>query len=225
MKNLLIGLSIFLSSFPLFSQTFDLSISTDTAFFSYQNEIKHLYAYLNNPSDDSIHVDIIRVVNNVQPNWANGMCADTVCYFISTDSIHVIIPPNGNVEFRPGFTLFNDTTSQVAESIYDMKNKTDPSGQIMTHGFYGINTNVISSSQDLVLKNQINIFPNPTSGIINIEDASVIKNIKIFNWKGQLVFEKRGDQKTIDISFLSQGNYLIAIDTELGKVIRKFIKL
>ena len=153
------------------------------------------------------------------------MCADTICYFISTDSIHVIIPPNGSVEFRQGFNLFNDTTSQVAESIYDMKNKTDPSGQITTHGFYAINTNVISSNNNLVLKNSINIFPNPTTGIINIEDTSVFNKLKIYDWSGKLVFELTGDHRLIDISFLNRGSYLLSIENEHGKVMRKIVKL
>lgn len=71
----------------------------------------------------------------------------------------------------------------------------------------------------LSLQNGLNIFPNPTSGILNIDvpNGSVIHSVEVINSLGQPVMQLgKGDQKggtiyTLDISQLSSGAYYIRI--------------
>lgn len=59
------------------------------------------------------------------------------------------------------------------------------------------------------LENGFKVYPNPTSGIINL-DSKEDYIVKIFNLKGQLLHQDSSDQ-SLDISFLEKGVYLLKI--------------
>lgn len=77
-------------------------------------------------------------------------------------------------------------------------------------------------------KTGVQIFPNPVNDILNIEssETTVIKSIGVYNTLGQLIIdvEKPADNKELNVSQLSAGNYLLKIDTEKGTNTQKFIK-
>jgi hypothetical protein len=61
----------------------------------------------------------------------------------------------------------------------------------------------------------ITVFPNPTSGILNIESNELINRIELFDMLGKLVMTY-GSEKQIDISNLQSGLYLIRFTSENG---------
>lgn len=67
------------------------------------------------------------------------------------------------------------------------------------------------------------VYPNPTNGNVNVESASNIKNIKVYNLQGQLVYNVSMDQSSVklDLNFLESGIYMMNIETEAGKTIEK----
>ena len=73
--------------------------------------------------------------------------------------------------------------------------------------------------------NLLKLFPNPTSGIINIEvtNNQVINRTSITNVLGQtiLTFE---NETSLDISSLNKGTYFITIETDSGKETQRIIK-
>ncbi len=69
------------------------------------------------------------------------------------------------------------------------------------------------------------VYPNPTTGVLNIQSKTNIVQIEIYNQLGQIVLSN-SNKNTIDISRVSQGIYFIKIMDENGnfgtkKVIRK----
>jgi hypothetical protein len=62
------------------------------------------------------------------------------------------------------------------------------------------------------------IYPNPTSGIINIEGE--FKEAKIFNSTGELILVSK--EKAVDISGLTNGVYFIEIDNKFHKIIKLY---
>ena len=74
----------------------------------------------------------------------------------------------------------------------------------------------VTSVDDAVMMN-VNIYPNPTSGKINIE-AKQLKQVTILNSLGQTLgyIKADSDLLTIDLSSFGEGLYLLMIQTENG---------
>ena len=101
-----------------------------------------------------------------------------------------------------------------------------------THGrgiFKSSNTSSIlnHSSDNLYDINSVSIFPNPAETFINIdlkEDVNV-NNILIIDLMGKEVYKSKSiTSSRIDISFLEEGNYIIVVNSNLGKQVGKFVK-
>ncbi|WP_397363604.1 T9SS type A sorting domain-containing protein [Olleya sp. R77988] len=77
--------------------------------------------------------------------------------------------------------------------------------------------------EDFESNNEFTIYPNPTSSILNIKIQDDIKNIEIYNVQGQQVLV--GKNKSVDVSNLALGIYLLKVETTKGNFITKrFIK-
>jgi len=73
------------------------------------------------------------------------------------------------------------------------------------------------------IKNDFTIYPNPTSKSLNIKTNNPFEQVEIYTLQGQKVLET--NQESIDVSSLSNGMYLIQVQTETGAVLTKqFIK-
>lgn len=72
---------------------------------------------------------------------------------------------------------------------------------------------------------KLHIFPNPAKNKITIstKDGLIIKEINIYNQIGQRVIHKKGISKTVDVSKLRQGMYIIEIEIDNGKYRSKLI--
>lgn len=72
-------------------------------------------------------------------------------------------------------------------------------------------------------KNNFKIYPNPTTGISNIQTDLEIENIAIYNQIGQLISNQKATQ--LDLSNVASGIYMIQINFENGqKATKKIIK-
>lgn len=71
---------------------------------------------------------------------------------------------------------------------------------------------------------EVNIYPNPTTGQINIE-AQNITNIAISNLEGRIILSKKIDCNTtqLDLNKFSKGMYLIKVETTNGFKIEKIV--
>ena len=71
--------------------------------------------------------------------------------------------------------------------------------------------------------NRINIFPNPTTNVFNIEniDNLNIRAISIFNIQGQMIRQYDINSTQLDVSNISSGLYFIKIFTSGGECIVK----
>jgi hypothetical protein len=79
-------------------------------------------------------------------------------------------------------------------------------------------TLAVSDSQ----KNQIKIYPNPSSDFITIENVEDLKTVRIFDLTGKLV--KQTQAKEINIQNFAKGQYIMNVYTGNEIISRKFIK-
>lgn len=100
---------------------------------------------------------------------------------------------------------------------YDTKRKGSGSGYVQVYDLTSI-----LSSDSFVLEN-FNVYPNPTTDILNIElDKSLtLEKVIIYNTNGQLV--KETSEKTIDLSQFAKGIYNVQVLTNQGKATKKII--
>lgn len=71
-------------------------------------------------------------------------------------------------------------------------------------------------------KNQLSIYPNPTSDYVKVSGVKKIDNVRIFDMTGKIVKETTASE--IDVKNLSVGQYIINVYSDNEVISRKFIK-
>ncbi|HEY0091431.1 MAG TPA: T9SS type A sorting domain-containing protein [Flavobacterium sp.] len=100
--------------------------------------------------------------------------------------------------------------------------------------YFDFNTPVITNTvttefvqelavSDTVFHNGLKVFPNPVSGVLHFEAASVnIKSVLIYNTLGQLVSKKTGTQLSeVDLSSLNEGVYHCRFNDDGGNSVQR----
>lgn len=83
-------------------------------------------------------------------------------------------------------------------------------------------TSSLSVNENLVSK--FYLYPNPTNGIINVDSATKIVRLEVYNNIGQVVLSEL-NKAYVDTSILSAGLYFIKVEDVLGNLeIKKIIK-
>ncbi|NRR91101.1 T9SS type A sorting domain-containing protein [Winogradskyella undariae] len=84
--------------------------------------------------------------------------------------------------------------------------------------------NFTLNTEDVVFQNnEISIYPNPTKSTINIKTESNVANVSVYSLLGKEVIKT--NTKTVDVSSLSEGIYLIkVIDLDGNQHVKRFIK-
>jgi hypothetical protein len=78
---------------------------------------------------------------------------------------------------------------------------------------------------DLNMEKKILLYPNPSKGIVYLNNAEKIKTIALFDTSGRKVLEPKINNNQIDISQLNSGKYFIEIENSDGtKVFEKILK-
>ena len=79
----------------------------------------------------------------------------------------------------------------------------------------------LTNSINIDNKNKYTVFPNPANDVLTIQGKNV-SSIKIFNIYGNIVLYKNvNDNKTVDVSILNKGMYLVELEDYFGFKINK----
>ncbi len=87
---------------------------------------------------------------------------------------------------------------------------------------------LINGINNLALENQINVYPNPTDGLINLETVYNIEKIQVLSVLGQVEknFKFNARNENIDLMDLPGGNYFLKIKiAEESKIVMKKITI
>lgn len=111
-----------------------------------------------------------------------------------------------------------DTFSNTASIYFDYNFPviTDPA--VTTVAVLGNNTFEVNSL--------FTVYPNPTTAVLNISsENNAIRSVSVFTVLGQLVRNVKGTSiQNIDVSDLQSGTYLMEIESESGREVKKFVK-
>ncbi|MCZ4317784.1 M1 family aminopeptidase [Aequorivita viscosa] len=119
--------------------------------------------------------------------------------------------------------LDNTTNNQTYQPTvnFEVRNVNfDPEYDIISK-----NNNVVLSNEDFVLEHQIVFYPNPTSGIINLEKpASLnVKKVEVFNALGQVLYSE-AFSGTVDVSKFANGILFLRLETSEGIINKTIVK-
>lgn len=87
-------------------------------------------------------------------------------------------------------------------------------------------TTVVNSVEDIESALNVVVYPIPTSQVLNFKSAATVDRIIIFDIAGKVVFQDMNVNtklKTIDISSLHEGTYILSLSTKSGTVNKRFV--
>ena len=154
---------------------------------------------------------------SVTSNTSNNTCNDLSYNNIFTTNV---------VDMDENYMSYASTTWMFSNSQVDVMNATlNGYRSSLKNSNVSVNCNgsVATGLNNYQLEN-INIYPNPTLGKLNIASADKINNLIITSIIGkEILFIKDFSANTIDISSYKNGVYFISISTDKGKHIEKII--
>ncbi|GLR16814.1 hypothetical protein GCM10007940_14290 [Portibacter lacus] len=119
-----------------------------------------------------------------------------------------------------------DSGEDAVAPMFDLNNIPRPQGEHVDIGCYEFTTT--SALKEIIeLGDEINIYPNPTNGLIHL-DLSDFNNysVKIIDFKGRQILQQKLTSNQIDISQFPSGSYFIKAYNAVTKqdVIYKVVK-
>jgi hypothetical protein len=88
--------------------------------------------------------------------------------------------------------------------------------------FDNFNSGAPLSLNEMSIDKKVNIFPNPSNDVLNIDNSISILKVDILDLTGKIVLSDFKNQ--LNVSNLSSGIHFLKIETEEGVYIEKFVK-
>lgn len=161
------------------------------------------------------------VANNF--THSTGQIIELVIFEIISDA------GNGNNPSTGTMTLAENSDPNVTANFYESYlNVNIGSG---TNDYFGVHDPMGNSinfetlsieEQEIITQNDIKIYPNPTSDIINIETSQQIDRIELFDLMGKQILKTNFMDK-INVSHCKSGVYLLKIFAHNKKIIKKIV--
>lgn len=154
-----------------------------------------------------------------QINWETGSERNNDYFTLerSEDGVHWTFLDQVSGEGSSSSTIqYEKIYTDLGNAKYVRLSQTDFDGTKTVLGIQSISCSI----------HGIQIFPNPTSGNITIENAPVDAHIAISNMQGQVVMnlKSESDKTQVDLEGLSSGTYFISIEGKLNTVHYKVVK-
>lgn len=108
-----------------------------------------------------------------------------------------------------------------ANTIFAFYGNDGPVDDIQDYNFYVDNfvvepMSVLTTSDISNIKNNIKVYPNPFTEVLNISDATNVKNVLVTDLSGRLVKTIANPGKELHLGELKQGMYLVTLEMKDG---------
>lgn len=134
----------------------------------------------------------------------------------------ILVMPNDSVKFITKFETFADKITPYMYHCHILHHEDDG----MMGSFVVIDTTTSTGITDINFENYFSIFPNPTTGLLNINQKDHNKfSVTLFNSTGKIIEETQNVQKLqLNIENYPTGIYFIQIFTDNNLITKKIIK-
>ncbi|MCD4664121.1 MAG: T9SS type A sorting domain-containing protein [Bacteroidales bacterium] len=84
---------------------------------------------------------------------------------------------------------------------------------------------VITGINNIMMNNNINVYPNPATDVVNISSDYIITSVEVYNYTGQLISDNQVNTKSyqINTSEFNTGIYFFQVETTKGKISKRII--
>jgi Secretion system C-terminal sorting domain len=190
------------------------------------------YTHIYNVSSDTLWLSWKRSLNDLPgPDWSSAVCIGALCYSTTTSQgsfLESLLP--GDSALISCYFYKDGSTSGTAKMIVDIYNSQD-SINVNARITFEFNSWPVGIEKQKRI--DFEIFPNPVLNEITLKhpDISNAANIVILDLLGNQVTVQRIDvnqtASTLNIGYLPQGIYLLAIKDKKGKLlgVKRFNKL
>ncbi|TYB79559.1 T9SS type A sorting domain-containing protein [Bizionia myxarmorum] len=135
--------------------------------------------------------------------------------------------------------IFNGTVDQTSYYYYDNMNGNvvfRSNTAVIVFTFAGVNdtitlmesflTNPLSTTKNDLVQNTFQVIPNPVTDVVNIHynAPNTIQSIQISDMNGRIIIRNNEASKSVDVSALQSGLYMVTIQTSSGVLTKKFLK-
>lgn len=226
MKNILVLGAILLSSLT-YAQTFNWVAGTTMTEDLQSNTTVQLKIEQEaaNPND-SVVLGIRVVEKSIPDNWDGMLCVHGLCYGtirpvgFEGEMLKIGGETKGYVRLTVN-PMDNNQYARYAIYVYDINFPNDGDTAVwILNPTLGIN--------EVIKKDHMAIYPNPSNGVFQIESANTYNTIEIIDLNGQIVHTSdRGSftNTTIDLSHLSKGIYHVLLKKNNGEFVQEKITL
>lgn len=161
--------------------------------------------------------DVVEIVDYTSTGDASG----NPCTFGSTEAgkwIRIDLPGNMLPVIQEGKVQFQLTANGASGAKIKFSDASNPDFAPVLNLKYGINTASVAE-----IKEELVVYPVPTKGILNL-GQEFTSGISLTDPAGRKVDFKILDSKTIDISSLPEGIYLLQLDKGNAVYSKKIVK-
>ena len=176
----------------------------------------------------------------ITPTWTGSTYAEGYAVFIDYNQNGVFTDAGETVWTRAAstttpvsgsFTIPATATLGATRMRVSMKYNGVPiSCEAFSYGQvedYTINITAAAREEDSfesIVVNDIKLYPNPTSSILNVTSVSENASFRVYNVMGQTILDGKINNGTIDVSRLTNGNYIMEISDNGNSTTKRFIK-
>ena len=147
-------------------------------------------------------------------------CVRSIGNTMSRGEWECVNESNDTVTFRDSFS---DAYTIEANKNYRVSGVVDFGFGKYRVNYQGTSSDYINANCNLAVdeisENSIEVYPNPTNGMINIANANG-KSIVVINTLGQVVaqIDSAAENQTIDLSKLCDGTYFVKVEGNVVKI-------
>lgn len=168
-------------------------------------------------SSDASLSDLTSSLGALNPTFASGTFAYIVSLPFGTTATPTLTPTVNDATANANVVDATDVTSAIATDRTSTVTVTAEDGTLQD---YTVEFNVASSVND-IFANSISIYPNPSTGLFNVNVTENF-NIELIDIAGKVLQTKNVNSNTT-ISILDAGVYFIRFSNENGSVVKRII--
>ncbi len=207
------------------SYTWDGSVADGTPFASPIGTV--VYTVTGTAANSCTNTDMVSVTTNPLPSVSFSLATDTVCDNASSFALSGGLP-TGGVYSGTGVSAgnFNPATSGAGtfSITYTYTDVNSCQGSMAQNIVVEVCTSVDNANNEMITK----MFPNPTTGVLNIEVNNGNKNYDLYltDVTGGELFKTTSDKKTFALNMeeYSNGVYFIRLVSEGSTINKRIVK-